>query len=143
MRNRRLAIAAAAALGIATMGTSAMALPHGGGGGGHFGGGHMGGSNFGGGHLGIPGAGAMAAPNVGTLHANVGAPNVAANVHMGHGYGHGYNHYAYRGHGYGLGGLYAFGGPDYYDYDYGDSCYQRRWVPTPFGWRWRRVWACD
>jgi hypothetical protein len=36
-------------------------------------------------------------------------------------------------------GLYAYG-PDYYDYDY--SCYQRRLVPTPVGWRWRLVWVC-
>jgi hypothetical protein len=40
---------------------------------------------------------------------------------------------------------FAFGFPDY-SYDYGyydDGCYQLRRVPTPFGWRWRRVWVCD
>ena len=40
------------------------------------------------------------------------------------------------------GGLYAFA-PGYYDYSYDNSCYQRRWVPTPFGLRWRDVWVCD
>lgn len=49
-----------------------------------------------------------------------------------------------RGRG-GFGGLFAFGGPDYYDYDYGyydNGCYIRRLVPTPFGLRWRLVDVC-
>jgi hypothetical protein len=37
----------------------------------------------------------------------------------------------------GSGGLYAFGGPAYYG-----GCWQRRWVPTPFGMRSRLVNVC-
>lgn len=80
MRKTMLAIAAAVALGTATMTTGAMAAPHG-----HFG---------------------------------------------GHGGFHG-------GWGGGWGGLYAFGGPAYYG-----GCWQRRWVPTPYGMRWRLVNVC-
>jgi hypothetical protein len=50
-----------------------------------------------------------------------------------------------RGRGRGGFGLYAFGGPDYYDYDYGyydNGCLARRLVPTPFGLRWRFVNVC-
>jgi hypothetical protein len=43
------------------------------------------------------------------------------------------------------GPAFAFGypGSDYYAYDYDDSCYQLREVPTRRGWRWLRVWVCD
>ena len=39
-------------------------------------------------------------------------------------------------------------GPDYfydypfYDYPYTDECYQFRWVMTPYGRQWARVWVC-
>jgi hypothetical protein len=66
-------------------------------------------------------------------------------------FGAGQNHFASgrnwrggRGRG-GFGGVYAFGGPDYYDYDYGyydNGCLVRRPVPTPFGLRWRVVNVC-
>ena len=50
--------------------------------------------------------------------------------------------------GFGFGGLYAFSGPDYYDdnaYDdsYGDSCWQRQLVPTPYGLQWQLVDVCE
>jgi hypothetical protein len=43
------------------------------------------------------------------------------------------------------GPAFAFGYPgyDYYAYDYDDSCYQLREVPTRHGWRWLRVWVCE
>ncbi len=81
MRKTIMAVAAAVALGMATMTTGAMAAPH-----------------F-------------------------------------HGHFHGRFHGGWHG---GWGGLYAFGGPAYY---YG-GCWQRRWVPTPFGMRWRLVNVC-
>lgn len=63
---------------------------------------------------------------------------------------HDHDHGRWHGQGYGGGwggGLYAFEpGYDSYDYDddYADnSCYQPRWVPTPYGMRWRDVWVCD
>jgi hypothetical protein len=89
MRKTMLAVAAAIALGTASIATGAVAAPHGGGG--HVG--HIGGGLHGGG---------------------------------------------YRGgwHG-GWGGLYAYGGPWY-----GDGCWVRRLVPTPFGLRWRLVNVC-
>lgn len=53
--------------------------------------------------------------------------------HWGHGGWHG----GWRGGFWGPGvGLYAFGGPYY------GGCWQRRWVPTPFGMRWRLVNVC-
>ena len=33
-------------------------------------------------------------------------------------------------------------GPDYYG-SYYDSCYQRRWIRTPYGYRWRTIRICD
>jgi hypothetical protein len=87
----------------------------------------------------------FAAPNVGRAS---GTPNTFARTPGN--FAAPQNHVAaggWRGHGrrfgYGFGGLYAFGGPDYYGYDaYGDGCWQRRLVPTPFGLRWRLVDVC-
>ena len=59
----------------------------------------------------------------------------------GHGGGHG-GHGGFHGH---------FGGPvfapeygwGYFAYDDGYDCHQFRRVPTPYGWRWLRVWVCN
>jgi hypothetical protein len=59
----------------------------------------------------------------------------------GMGHGHSHSHFGGRHFGGGFGGLYSFDGPTYYS-DYG-SCYQRRWVPTPHGYRWRTIRICD
>jgi len=47
--------------------------------------------------------------------------------------------------GFGFGGLYAFGGPEFYGYDnyYDDSCWQRQLVPTPYGLQWRLIDVCQ
>jgi hypothetical protein len=151
MRNKMiLTIAAVAALGTATMATSALAFPHGGGGRGVGGGGmaSMGSMKSGAMGIGQRNIGQSFAP----MHSNVTGPNVAVNAapkfggpnagtnwnHNGQGHGR----YANRGDGYGYGGLYAFA-PGYDDYSYDSSWYQWRWVPTPFGLRWRDVWVCD
>ncbi len=85
---------------------------------------------------------------------NVGATNYRngqnyASMRGDHDHDHDHDHgrgYGYGG-GYGGGGLYAFEpGYDNYDYDdeyAGNSCYQPRWIPTPYGMRWRNVWVCD
>ncbi len=153
MRNKRiLTIAAVAAFGTATMATSALAFPHGGGGRG-VGGGAM--ASMGSMKSGAMGAGqGKVSSNFGPMHSNMAGTSVAANAgskfngpnanpNWNHNW-HGHGHYAYRGqgYGYGYGGLYAFA-PDYYDYSYDNSCYQWRWVPTPLGLRWRDVWGCD
>jgi hypothetical protein len=164
MRKRMIAIAAAMALGTATMATAAMAASRGGtagGGGGHMGGfsgggaatAHVGGG-FGGGPGNVAGTrGNFVAPQgnfagtrsnfAGTASGNVAGTrrNFAAN-----GWAHDRDHDRHhRFHGFGFGGLYAFGGPDYYGYDdnYSDSCWQQRLVPTPFGLRWRPVDVCE
>jgi hypothetical protein len=145
MRHSAIALAAVLALGTAT---TAIAAPRGIGGGG----GGVPHASFGGGGGGVPhasfsapAAGAnvhsnfAAVPNVGASPRNfaAAAPNHAAGGWRDHG-----RHF--RGYGFGLGGLYAFGGSDYYGYDYyGDGCWQRRWVPTPYGMRWRLVDVCD
>jgi hypothetical protein len=56
-----------------------------------------------------------------------------------HGGGHGGWHGGgWRGPGWGFYGYpYAYGPGPYYG-----GCYQVRRVPTPYGWRWRRVWIC-
>ena len=59
-----------------------------------------------------------------------------------------HDHDRFRGRGFGFGGLYAFSGPGYYDdngYDdyYGDTCWQRQLVPTPYGLQWRLVDVCQ
>jgi hypothetical protein len=142
MRNKTiLTLAAVAALGTATMATSAMAFPHGGGRG--VGGGAM------------ASMGSMKGGAMGTfapMHSNVTGSTAAVNAapsFNGANAGPNWNHngqrhgrYAYRGDGYGYGGLYAFA-PGYDDYSYDSSCSQWRWVPTPFGLRWRDVWVCD
>jgi hypothetical protein len=170
MRKHMIAIAAAAALGAATISTAAMAQHHGGGGGGFGGGGggHMGGGGgaamghggggFGGaamarGGAGFAGGGGAgfarpAGPSnfAGTRGNFAGtqgnfAPrgNFAAN-----GFARDRDHDRFR-HFRGGVGLFAFGGPDYYGYDgyYGDSCWQRQLVPTPYGLQWRLVDICD
>ncbi len=77
---------------------------------------------------------------------NFAGGNVAANNWNGRGDWR----FRHRGRFFGPGvGLFAFGGfgPDYYDYydsdyAYDNGCWQRRLVPTPFGWRWRLVDVC-
>jgi hypothetical protein len=73
--------------------------------------------------------------------------NFAAN-----GWGHGGHDHHFRRFGFaglGLGGLYAFSSPGYYGYDnayddsYGDSCWQRQLVPTPYGLQWQLVDVCQ
>ena len=120
----------------------------GGGGGGHaaFGGGGGGHAAFGGGGHAAFGAG----PSAFSGRTAAAAPSAGGNFshgYNGHGYnGHGHDHF---GHGFrgGFGGLYAFGGPGYYDDDYYDNydngCWVRRLVPTPYGLRWRLVDVCD
>ena len=150
MRNKTiLTIAAVAALGTATMATNALAFPHGGGRG--VGGGGM--ASMGSMKSGAMGAGQRnIGQSFGPMHSNVTGSNVAVNAapefnganagpNLNHN-GRGHGRYAYRGDGSGYGGLYAFA-PGYYDYSYDNSCYQWRWVPTPFGLRWRDVWVCD
>ena len=142
MRRTITAIAAVAALGTVTMASGAMAFPHGGPVG------HM--SAPTGGAMNVPrGLGNFAARNTGpglTARPNAAMPNrFAANPNVGQkGAWNERGHLDRRGHrfGFGFGGLYAYGGPAYYDYA-GDSCYQWQRVWTPFGWRWRDIWVCD
>jgi len=84
---------------------------------------------------------AVAALALGTVTMSTGAMAVP---HGGHGFAHG-GGFARGGHGgfgpgfalgAGLGGLYDFGGGYY------GGCYQQRWVPTPYGYRWRTVNVC-
>jgi hypothetical protein len=159
MRKHMIALAAALALG--TVSTAAMAQHHAGGGvnmgGGGGGGVHMGGGGgFSGGaamahgNAGFGGGATFARPSGpsnfagtrGTFNGTQGnfAPrgNFAAN-----GFVRDHDHDRFR-HFRGGVGLFAFGGPAFYDYDYyADGCWQRRLVPTPFGWRWRLVDVCD
>jgi hypothetical protein len=161
MRRTVLVAAAAIALGGVVM-TPAFAQHHGGGGG--FGGGHAmsgGGGGMGGMHaMGAPGGGNFAAPrgNVGGNFAmRSNAPNAftgprnnfAANgwSRGGHDFDHDHGHFR-RGF---IGPNVAFGsyGPDYYDYyngddtSYGDSCWQRQLVQTPYGLSWQMVDVCE
>jgi len=155
MRKGVMAIAAALALGAATMATGVTAAPHGGGGGGgggggaHFSGGG-GGASFGGNaHMGGGGAPMAAGPRSGGTF-NGGATfnsgsrfsgartfnsgprfsggNFATGGHFGH-----FHHRHFHG---GV-GLFAFGGPGYWD-----SCWRLRRVWTPWGWHWRRINVC-
>jgi hypothetical protein len=109
-----------------------------------------GGANF---HAMTPSVGAGPGPGT-TIHSNITAPapntsfgprpyngnwNQSWNQHWsGNWRDHDHDRFRHR-HGFFGFGLYAYG-PDYYDYGY--SCYQRRFVPTPYGWRWRLVWVC-
>jgi len=166
MRKHMIALAAALALG--TVSTAAMAQHHGGGGFGGGGGGggvHMGGGGMGGGgaamahgNAGFGGGGGATfarpsgpsnfAGTRGTFSGTqgnfaargnfAGRGNFAAN-----GFVRGHDHDRFH-HFRGGVGLFAFGGPGFYDYDdyYADGCWQRRLVPTPFGLRWRLVDVC-
>jgi hypothetical protein len=86
-----------------------------------------------------------AAVALGTAAMTTGAMAAGHGGHGGHGghFGGGGGGF-HRGGGFGggfgggLGGLYAFGGPAYY----GGSCYERRLVPTPYGYRYRLVNVC-
>src|SRR4029077_21014925 len=166
MRKHMIALAAALALG--TVSTAAMAQHHGGGGAG-FGGGRGGGGGGGGVYMGAVGMGgggaAMAHGNAGfgggggATFARPSGPsnfagtrgtfsrtqgNFAARGNFAaNGFVRGHDHDRFR-HFRGGVGLFAFGGPTFYDYDdsYVDGCWQRRLVPTPFGLRWRLVDVC-
>jgi len=150
---RKVLMITAAALAMGVTGVAAAPM-HSGGFGGRGGGG-------------IARGGMMAAPQT-SVSGNVSGGNVrannfaasnnvgATNYRNGQNYAsmrgdhdHDHDHgrgYGYGG-GYGGGGLYAFEpGYDNYDYDdeyAGNSCYQPRWIPTPYGMRWRNVWVCD
>jgi hypothetical protein len=171
MRKNMIALAAALALGTATMSTAAVAAQRGGtsggGGGGHIGGGAPGGHAVMGGGAGTFGGGGMH----GNFGANMGRPNMGrpsgggsfVNTAPGNFAGHRNNFAGTRGtfagrdfdrdrdhdrrfRGFGFGGLYAYD-PGYYDYSdadtyYGDGCWQRQLVPTPFGLRWQLVDVC-
>jgi hypothetical protein len=172
MRKSMIALAAAMALGTATISTAAMAQHHGGGGGGgaHMGGG--GGGGFGGGARmggggGFGGGAAMAhggagfaggggagfarpagPSNFGGNRGNfAGAPGNVGGNFAARGFDRDHRR-DFRG-GVGFGGLYAFSGPGYYGYDnsyddsYGDSCWQRQLVPTPYGLQWQLVDVCQ
>jgi hypothetical protein len=84
-----------------------------------------------------------ASNNVGATNYRNGQNYASTRGDHDHDHGRGYGY----GGGYGGGGLYAFEpGYDNYDYDdeyAGNSCYQPRWIPTPYGMRWRNVWVCD
>ena len=157
MRKSMIALAAAMALGAATVSTAAMAQHHGGGAGFGGGGAHMGGGgvhNGGGGGLG--GGAAMAHGGAGFAGGGgAGFTRPAGPSNFGGNRGHfaangarDHDHDRFRGRGFGFGGLYAFSGPGYYDdngYDdyYGDTCWQRQLVPTPYGLQWRLVDVCQ
>jgi hypothetical protein len=121
MRKGVMAIAAAVALGAATMATGVTAAPHGGGGGG---GGHMGGGGaaFGGGGR-MGGGGAAFGGGAGGAFA--GRPGFAFNR-------------GFRGRRFGP-GFGWWGGPLW---AYTGTCWRLRHVWTPWGWRWRRIWVC-
>jgi hypothetical protein len=159
MRKGVMAIAAAVALGAATMTTGAMAAGHGPGGAGMAGGGGGGAAFSGGAHVGGGGGGGRgpmmnAAPQVhGGTTFNGGTartfshPGATFNGGRTYAYGGAYNHGHYDHHhghfrrGFGF-GVYGWGGGPYYDY-YGDyGCWRLRRVWTPFGWRWRRIYIC-
>lgn len=145
------AVATAAALGLSAATTVATAA--GMRGGPSPGGGSMGGGNI---HSSVMspggGAGPVASPMV---HGNISGSNSAFAPKSFNGNwaqsgnqrwsnqawsGNWRDHDRFRHHrGFGGFGLFAYG-PGFYDYDYGG--YQRRLVPTPFGWRWRTVWVC-
>src|SRR5579871_1886261 len=144
MRKGVMAIAAALALGTATIATGVTAAPHGGGGGGggaHFSGGGGGapmaagprsGGTFNGGATFNGGSRFSGARTGGTFN---GARTLnGARTFNGGNFAFHHHHRHFHG---GV-GLFAFGGP-YYD-DYG--CWRLRRVWTPWGWHWRRIYVC-
>jgi hypothetical protein len=149
MRKRVMAIAAALALGAATIATGAVAQH--GPGGGHGGGGGGGAMVSGGANAGGGGRGAAFGGGGGPGFGG-GAPMMSAAPRGGGGMTFGgsgrtfhrgtFNggRFAFRHHRHFRGGfgLFAFGGPYLYD----DGCWRWRRVWTPFGWRWRRVDIC-
>jgi hypothetical protein len=158
MHRKLAAIAAAAAVGLVA--TTAIAAPPSSKGGTSFnaGGGTSfnagGGTSFNAGgnfHPSAPTANFHAsAPTMNSpaIHNNVAGPNTALGPQRFNGNwkqswnGGGNGNWRFRHHhhhGFVGFGLYAYG-PDYYDY--GSSCYERRLVRTPVGWRWRLVWVC-
>ena len=153
MRKITMALAAAFTLGSAAMATSALAQHGHAGGAGGGGAMHMsaGAPHFSGGgtvHLGQVQGGQVQGGqmHMGTTH--MAAPMTGGQWHGGAAIGgNAGTHFAYRGrHDHfrgGFGGLYAFGGPSYYDdYYYDDGCLQRELVATPVGPRWRWVNVC-
>jgi hypothetical protein len=135
-------VATAAAFGIGLATTVAAAPPMKGGGNFHA---NMAAPSA---NMTAPNVGAGPAPNTGgMIHGNAASPNTAFAPKSFNGNwnqswnGNWRDHDRFRHHHRGFVGfgLYAYG-PDYYDYDY--SCYQRRFVPTPHGWRWRLIWVC-
>jgi len=158
---RKQVIALAAALALGTISTAAMAQHHGnagfgGGGGGGGGAVHMGGGGGGAamahGNAGFSGGGgggaALARPTGPSNFAGIRGTGTQANIApRGNFAANGFvrDHDRHFRHFRGGAGLFAFGGPLYDDYDdsYADGCWQRRLVPTPFGWRWRLVDVCD
>jgi hypothetical protein len=122
----------------------------GGGGGGFSGGGMQGGgvAVHGGGGVTVHGGGGVVVHG-GGMGMHGGGMGVRGGVtrfsgHGGHAVGrHGvvvtrFHHHRHR-----VVRPFFFGGPFYASYDYGyDWCFQRRWVPTPWGWRVRWVNVC-
>ena len=141
MRREIIGIAAALALGVATIATGTAASFGGhGGAGAHFGGGGMG--RMGG--MGGMGGGARFS---GGVHSGF-AP------HMVHGFsGSGFNR-SFAVHD-GFHNRFAFHNRFFFRHHHrffhrrfaffaftGDSCWRWRHVWTPFGWHWRRIWVC-
>lgn len=144
MRKTMLAIGAALALGAATMVTGAMAAPPGGFGGGG-GGAHVGaGAGGGGGGPGGGGGRVNGGAQFGGGNFAAGPRNGGANFAAGpNNFNHNHGNFAFRGRRFQGGpgvGLYAYGG-GYPWWGYND-CWVRRWVWTPYGWRWRLVEVC-
>jgi hypothetical protein len=160
MRKNMIALATALALGTATMSSAAVAAQHGGtfgGGGSHVGGGVPGGHAVmgGGGMHGNFGAANMGRPSGGGNIVTTAPGNFAGQrnnfagtrgTFAGRDFDRDHDHDR-RFRSFGFGGLYAYS-PGYYDYDdaatyYGDNCWQRRLIPTPFGLRWQLVDVCE
>lgn len=125
MRRKIIGIAAAAALGVATIATG-IAAPFGGHGGtgGHFsgGGGMGGGAHFSGG-----------------VHGGF-APHMTGGFSGTH-----FNRFAFH---HGFHNRFFFHHHHFFHRRaffavVGDGCWRWRHVWTPFGWRWRRIWVCD
>jgi len=94
--------------------------------------------NFGGANMGRPGGSANFARTAPGNFAGSGGNFAARGFDRDHRRG-------FRG-GVGFGGLYAFGGSDYYGYDnnyYDNGCWQQQLVPTPYGMQWQLVDVCQ